>query len=248
MHPVFLGPTASVGGFFLGPLYYYFMIPFLLLFRFDPVGPAVMVGLFGVATVGLVYLVGKRFFGIAAGLAASSLYALSPIVIAYSRSSWNPNLVPFFSLFLIYALHEAILTKKTYLYMLVGICYGAGLQFHYLFTFLLPVGAVYFLINRKTISNKLRSAIFVSFGFLSVTFPFIGFEIKNHFPNTRSIWQFVTAGKEVAAYDTSVVSSVPDIAFRLFSRLVYYFPPSEQWYLFNQTQNLVEFFFNYAQI
>ena len=24
-----LGPTASVGGFFLGPIYYYFMLPFL---------------------------------------------------------------------------------------------------------------------------------------------------------------------------------------------------------------------------
>ena len=50
-----LGPTASVGGFFLGPIYYYFMIPFLWLFNLNPVGPAVMVGLFGTATIALVY-------------------------------------------------------------------------------------------------------------------------------------------------------------------------------------------------
>ncbi|MBI1982345.1 MAG: hypothetical protein HYS68_02065, partial [Candidatus Levybacteria bacterium] len=31
-----LGPTASVGGFFLGPIYYYFMAPFLWLFNYDP--------------------------------------------------------------------------------------------------------------------------------------------------------------------------------------------------------------------
>src|SRR3990167_5271282 len=57
-----LGPTSSVGGFFLGPIYYYFMAPFLLLFNYNPVGPAVMVALFGVATVGLIYFVALRFF------------------------------------------------------------------------------------------------------------------------------------------------------------------------------------------
>src|SRR4030042_5453256 len=47
----FLGPTASVGGFYLGPIYYWMAAPFLLLFRFDPVGPSVMVAIFGVLTV-----------------------------------------------------------------------------------------------------------------------------------------------------------------------------------------------------
>src|SRR3990167_7677310 len=57
----FLGPTASVGGFFLGPIYYYFITPFLWAFNLDPVGPAVMVALFGVATIYLVYRVGVDF-------------------------------------------------------------------------------------------------------------------------------------------------------------------------------------------
>jgi len=93
-----LGPTASVGGFFLGPIYYYFMAPFLWLFNYSPVGPAVMVALFGIATVFLIYKVGKEFFSAPVGLIASGLYAISPLVVIYSRSSWNPNLMPFFSL------------------------------------------------------------------------------------------------------------------------------------------------------
>ena len=52
-----LGPTSSVGGFFLGPIYYYMISPFLWLWGFDPVGPAVMVVLFGIATILLVYIV-----------------------------------------------------------------------------------------------------------------------------------------------------------------------------------------------
>ena len=43
-----LGPRASAGDFFTGPIYYYMMAPFLWLFRLDPVGPAIMVALFGV--------------------------------------------------------------------------------------------------------------------------------------------------------------------------------------------------------
>src|SRR4051812_42834027 len=50
-HLVFLGPRASAGDFFLGPIYYYMMAPFLWLFHYDPVGPAVMVALLSVATV-----------------------------------------------------------------------------------------------------------------------------------------------------------------------------------------------------
>src|SRR2546421_10926347 len=84
-HFTLLGPNSSVGGFFLGPIYYYLMAPFLLLFNFDPVGPAVMIALFSVATVYLIYKIGKEFFGFSAGIVASLLYAVSPLVIAYSH-------------------------------------------------------------------------------------------------------------------------------------------------------------------
>src|SRR5258708_39491937 len=47
-HFTLLGPRASAGDFFTGPFYYYLMAPFLWLFHFDPVGPAVMVALFGI--------------------------------------------------------------------------------------------------------------------------------------------------------------------------------------------------------
>src|SRR5438477_9425897 len=63
-HFTLLGPTASVGGFFLGPIYYYFMAPFLWLSQYDPTGPAIAIALLGVATVWLIYKIGKEFFGV----------------------------------------------------------------------------------------------------------------------------------------------------------------------------------------
>src|SRR5690606_24275698 len=37
---VFIGPVTSVGNMYLGPLYYYFMLPFLWLSYPSPLGPA----------------------------------------------------------------------------------------------------------------------------------------------------------------------------------------------------------------
>jgi 4-amino-4-deoxy-L-arabinose transferase-like glycosyltransferase len=107
-----LGPRASAGDFFLGPAYYYMMAPWLWLFRYDPVGPAVMVALFGVATVFLIYLAGKKWFNERAGLIAAALYSVAPVIVTYSHSSWNPNVVPFFSLLTIYLLYLAFNAKK----------------------------------------------------------------------------------------------------------------------------------------
>jgi len=44
-----LGPITSVGSMYMGPIYYYLMVPFLLLWNFSPVGPAVMVAFFSLS-------------------------------------------------------------------------------------------------------------------------------------------------------------------------------------------------------
>src|SRR5476649_2693880 len=116
-HLTLLGPTSSVGGFFLGPIYYYFMAPFLWLFNYNPVGPAVMVALFGIATVWLLYRFSSEFFNSKVGLIAACLYAISPLVIAYSRSSWNPNPLPFFALLCLYLLFKAVRKNSLKLFL-----------------------------------------------------------------------------------------------------------------------------------
>src|SRR3989339_69034 len=62
LDPILIGPGTSIGSMYLGPLYYYFMAPFLLLFNFSPIGPAVGVALMGVATIYLVYITGRDWF------------------------------------------------------------------------------------------------------------------------------------------------------------------------------------------
>jgi hypothetical protein len=131
-HLTLLGPRASAGDFFTGPIYYYMMAPFLFLWNFNPVGPAIMIAILSVVTTYLIYKFGKEFFGSLAGLIAAGLYALAPVVITYAHSSWNPNPMPFFTLLLLYALYKGVVEKKKWLFALVGILYGITLQLHYI--------------------------------------------------------------------------------------------------------------------
>ena len=217
-----LGPNASVGGFFLGPIYYYFMLPFLWAWKLNPVGPAIMVALFGIATVYLVFKVGKDFVSLWVGLAAASVYALSPLVVAYSRSSWNPNLVPFFSLLLIYLLWFAVEKKRRSTLVWIGVVLGIGLQLHYLFLFLFVVTGIWLILNAKTLPF-FKSVIWVFAGFLIGYSPFIAFEVRHGFPNTQSVIRFVLAGKDTGV-SPGFFATIDDVVFRMFGRLLYRLP------------------------
>ena len=224
----FLGPTASVGGFFLGPIYYYFMVPFLWFWNLDPVGPAVMVALFGVATIYLVYRVGADFVSRFAGFIAALLYAIAPLIVAHSRSSWNPNIVPFFSLLYIYSLWKTQESRKIRWLIIAGMSFGVGVQLHYLFLFMLPVSLIYlYLYREKMLFTKLRAFVM---GAVLPLIPFIGFEVKNKFPNTQTIWRYVTTEGDVGLSLSGSISTMKDVLFRSFARVLFNFPPPEQFY------------------
>ncbi len=226
-----LGPTASVGGFFLGPIYYYFMTPFLFLFNYNPVGPAVMVALFGVATVGLVYKVGNEFFNKTAGLIAALLYSISPLVISYSRSSWNPNLMPFFSLITLYVLYKATVKNKIILFLLVGFLLGITIQLHYLAVFLGVIATVYiFLCGLPRYIEIIKRYAYVFAGFLIGWSPFIAFELRHGFLNIKRVIAFVfnPQGKDALNESLGFFPTIDNVFFRIFARLTANFPAPDQ--------------------
>lgn len=214
-----LGPTASVGGFFLGPAYYYFMVPFLWLFGLDPVGPAVMVALFGVATVFLIYKTGRDFFDEKTALLAAGLYSLSPLVIAYSRSSWNPNLMPFFSLLIIWLTRKFALSKRIELLGLIGFLFGILIQLHYLAVFLMVAAGVYLFLF-SPLRKKFKFYLWPLAGFLLGWSPFILFELRHRFPNFKTLYQFIFFGEETGFAAKGFLLTLYDVVYRLFYRLV----------------------------
>lgn len=240
-HFTLLGPRASAGDFYLGPIYYYMMAPFLWLFQLDPVGPAVMVALLSVVTTWLVYFVGKKFFDTKTGIYAAALYAVSPLVIAYAHSSWNPNVVPFFSLLLIYITYLAVAKPKQKKYFVfAGFILGIALQLHYLTLFLGVVVALYILIAGRLQQQRfvwlqlLRQYGLVFAGFIVGFSPFLAFEARHGFPNIRTIFGFIFGDTLQKSYETqaSYLSTVGSVFFRIFSRLVFNFPTPDRYHLY----------------
>lgn len=180
-----LGPTISFGNLYLGPVYYYFMIIPLWLTGLDPVGPAMMVGLFGLTTIFLVWLTGKEFFGSKVGLIASLLYAVSPLVITHTRSSWNPNPMPFFSLLAIYGLYKAVKDKEGKWLALVGACLGVAIQLHYI-AFVLIISVILMLIIFRP-KIYFRWYLVGILAFLVAVSPQLLFEIRHNFVNLRAM-------------------------------------------------------------
>jgi len=222
-----LGPTASVGGFFLGPIYYYFMLPFVWASGLNPAGAAVMVALFGIATIYMVYRLGRDAFDEWVGFTAAALYAVSPVVIAYSRSSWNPNLVPFFSTALIYFLWRSVVRNEPKWLFWIGVILGIGLQLHYLFLFLFPIVLIWFTIfGRK--KEWLKSYGWGIIGFIVGYGPFLAFELRHGFPNTISIFNFLREGEGTGLVIATFWNNMVDVSYRLFGRLVFRLPPPEQ--------------------
>jgi 4-amino-4-deoxy-L-arabinose transferase-like glycosyltransferase len=214
-----LGPTASVGGFYLGPIYYYIMAPFLLLFRLDPTGPAVMVAIFGVLTVFLLFKTAKEFLSPNAAILVSLLYTFSPTVINYSRSSWNPNIMPFFVLLLIYCLIRATKTNNLKYTFVAGLSFGVIIQSHYIGLVMLPIFFIgaFLLANPKKIFLAVLLFLFGSF----ITFsPFIFFEIRHGFPNTQTIVRFLGQKNTVDGFVASnIVFRFNYLGKRLFETL-----------------------------
>lgn len=198
---VFIGPQTSIGNMYLGPLYYYMMAPALFLSGLNPVGPAVMIALLSTLTVWFTWYVGRRWFSREAGLVAALLYAVSPVAIIYSRASWNPNPMPFFSLLCLWGIYEVWHNKKYFWLLIVGISFAFALQMHYLGLLLIPVLGLYWLLtlisiikakDLKSKRNFLRFSLFGFLSFLILMSPLLLFDLKHQGMNFSAFKAFFT--------------------------------------------------------
>lgn len=192
-----IGPPTSIGNMYLGPLYYYMMSLPMAIFWLSPVSAAGMVALIGTLTVGLIYYLGRVWFGRISAIIASLLYAISPVTIIYSRSSWNPNPTPFFALLCILGLYKLHQTRNFLWFVLVGASFAASLQMHYLALILLPVIVILYLyevisdkrqkINTKNLKLGTILGIVV---FLILMSPLLVFDLKHNFINYKAFTTF----------------------------------------------------------
>lgn len=208
-HPALIGPVTSVGNMYLGPFYYYFMLLPLMLTYPSPTGPAWAVALVGLFTLYLIYRLGSEMFGKNVALFSSFIFAISPLVLMFSRFSWNPNIVPLFSLLLFWHLYKA-LSGSDRAWVWVGLWFSILVQLHYIALILGGVAGlvwIYSLVTKlrqKTLNRSfVVSTVVAILIFLISLTPLVIFDIRHEYLNLKAFGAFFQ-GSDESHFATSI--------------------------------------------
>ena len=185
-----IGPPTSIGQVYLGPFYYYFISPWLALFNFDPLGLAFGVAVFSSLYILINYLVVKELLNEKIALISTILVAFSSTLIEFSRFSWNPNLLPLFSLLTVYFLIKSLKTHDWRFYALTGAFLSFSIQLHYLALFLIPPVISFFALlaleQRKKLKQIFLGGLMLIASFFLFSVPLVIFALRQDFLNSRS--------------------------------------------------------------
>lgn len=192
-HLRLIGQETSQQGVFVGPLFYYLMIPFYLLFGMDPLG-----GLFGVIiiaafTIFSLYFVVSKIFAKKSGLVISFLYSTSLYSILNDREVVPTQPTVLWSVWFFYSVWLVLKKKKNGFYIaafLLGIAWNINLSL----ILFLPVFLLSWFLSKKKleITTLTRSVIL----FIAVFLPFLFFEARHGFNMTKAVL-FKTSSSEV---------------------------------------------------
>lgn len=123
-----IGPLASVGGFHLGPIYYYLLAPGYLIGQGTALS-AVIVDFFGgIFFIFFIFFFLRKIIDFFMAFIFLILITFSPHAIFLSRGSWNPNLVSYITILLILTAYQFIKSAKWKFIFLSFLLVGIGVQ------------------------------------------------------------------------------------------------------------------------
>lgn len=180
-----IGQLTSSEGIFIGPFFYYMLIPFYIFFGMDPIGSAYLTPMIGILTIVSLYFVLSKIFNRKVGIIAAFLQAVLLVTIASDRWVVPTITTKLWAIWFLYTL--LLLVRGNFKVLpLLGILIGLIWHVHLaLLPVLLAVPfALYF-------SKKMPNVKQISFGLLSVivtSLPLILFELRHNFIQTKSLF------------------------------------------------------------
>lgn len=176
-----IGQLTSAPGIFIGPYFYYLLVPFFILSHMDPVGANGAALLIGLATIFSFYFVLSKLFSREAGLIGAFLYATLLVTVGADRwvvPTITTYLWSIWYLYIIVLLSRGNFTKLFLLGILIGLIWDVHIAL--LPTLLaIPIS----IISSKKFPTPKQSLKALT-GFLIVSIPLFGFELRHHFQQT----------------------------------------------------------------
>ena len=189
-----LGPITSIGGFYNGPIVYYLMAPVFWIFHSDPLSGTIFKTILSCFTIPFIFLIGKKVWNEATGFLAGFIFAISPLMIEYSRSAFNSYPAIFFSTVIVYLIFSLKKPFSNIKLLLIGICVGWIIQMHYLTIAFVLFIFLYPFFYKAYISW--RYYLIISIGILIGFAPFLIFELRHDFLNMRLMINYFTSSYE----------------------------------------------------
>lgn len=193
-----LGPKAGGTDFRLGPFFYQMQIVSGKIFGNYPDKIAYFELLLSILTIPLLYSFLRGQFGRNFALAGAAIFSLSCFAVKYSRFSWNPNSMPFWTVLLFLSLQGTMFSngkkRKLAWAVLTGLSAGVLIQLHTVMLiaipfFLLSVLAYDFFSKNSMISW--RTGLLVVAVMIMTNTPQIVSEFRTGWGNARDFFQAI---------------------------------------------------------
>ena len=187
------GPTTSINGVFLGPLWYYFNLPPFIATGGDPAAPLLwQIIWYQLAGLSVYLLIKKADHNLA--FFASTFFLLMPLGFNTSRYFWNANAMPIFTVFYLLSLYLVSLKTNPFRAALLGLAAGLALQIE------AALGIIFFPFSFLFLfltTRKIKVHLFHLFAFLATLLPQALFEIRHGFSMTKVFLSEVGGGSSL---------------------------------------------------
>jgi len=192
-HLRLIGQETSSHGVFVGPVFYYLLIPFYLLFDMDPIGGVVMVTFLGAFGIWSCYYVFLKIFNKSTGLIASLIYATSFYTVLTDREVVPTTPAIIWTVWFLYSLHLILRGEQKRGFILSGILLGLVWNFNLALAIIAPLALIAFFLGRKRLN--INAAIFGVISLILTSLPLILFELRHGFSQTKAVLGSLTIGK-----------------------------------------------------
>lgn len=184
-HLRLIGQETSTLGIFIGPLFYYSLIPFYLIFGMDPISGVILVTLLGLFSIWSVYYIFAKVFDKNVGLVGALLYAVSFYTVFNDREIVPTMPQITWTIWFYYAIHLLLAGKQKAGFIIVGILLGLIWHINASLILLIPLVLVSLVLARKKIDFK---GAFYGVAIATITsLPLLIFEIRHGFNQLKAL-------------------------------------------------------------
>lgn len=223
-HPRLIGQETSFQGVYIGPLFYYLLAPFYFIFNMNPEAGVYLSALLGVFNIFSFYYIFSKIFNKRLGILAAFFYSISHFTLMNDRGIVPTMTMIVWTVWYFYA-HELILKKnQTKAYILLGLLIGLIWHINLALVLLLPsfILTVTFSKNKPNLKSFICGICVLM---LSLS-PLILFELRNNFPQTKSLINFTNASNSPQILISLYAQNISSLVINLKNLNIYLIPAS----------------------